>query len=79
MLLSVPGKVLKRVLLERMKEAAPKPAGWVPQEQILCGSDCRAAHHCRAVARVELPPLHQLHRLREGVRQRGQRNAVEAA
>ena len=58
---------------------APRPAGWLPQEQILCGPDCQPAHHCRAVAGVELPPLHQLHRLREGVRQHGQRNAVEAA
>nr|KAG5698764.1 hypothetical protein BaRGS_032183 [Batillaria attramentaria] len=39
MLLSVPGKVLNRILLERMREAsrphAPRPAGRLSQEQVL--------------------------------------------
>ena len=63
MLLSVPDKVLNRVLLERMKEAVdPKlrdqQAGFRrnrPHRQY--------THHSRAVAGVELPSLHQLHRL----------------
>ena len=62
MLLSVPDKVLNRVLLERMKEAVdPKlrdqQAGFRrnrPHRQ--------CTHHSRAVAGVELPSLHQLHR-----------------
>ena len=79
MLLSVPDKVLNRVLLERMKEAVdPKlrdqQAGFRrnrPHRQ--------CTHHSRAVAGVELPSLHQLHRQWEGLRQCGQRDAVEAA
>ena len=67
MLLSTPGKVLNRILLERMKEAVdpelPWPAGRLPAEQILCRPDRQPAHHRGTVTGVELPPLHQLHRL----------------
>ena len=58
---------------------APRPAGWLPRKQITCEPDCQSTHHFGAVAGVELPPLHQLHRLWEGLRQCGQRDAVEAA
>ena len=79
MLLSVPDKVLNRVLLERMKEAVdPKlrdqQAGFRRTRPLR-----QFTHHSRAVADVELPSLHQLHTLWEGLRQCGQRDAVEAA
>ena len=41
----------------------PRPAGRLPAEQILCRPDRQPAHHCRTVTGVELPQLHQLHRL----------------
>ena len=43
------------------------------------GQDRKSTHYSGAVAGVELPPLDQLHRLWEGLRQCGQRDAVEAA
>ena len=46
---------------------APRPAGRLPAEQILCRPDRQLAHHCGTVTGVELPPLHQLHRLLEGL------------
>ena len=58
---------------------ALRSAGWLPQKQIMYGPDRQSTHYSGAVAGVELPPLHQLHRLWEGLRQCGQRDAVEAA
>ena len=49
------------------------------QKQIMYGQDRQSTHYSGAVAGVELPPLDQLHRLWEGLRQCGQRDAVEAA
>ena len=45
----------------------------------MCGPHRQSTHHSRAVAGVELTSLHQLHRLWEGLRLCGQRDAVEAA
>ena len=61
-LLSTPGKVLNMVLLKMMKEA-PRPAGSLLAEQILCRPDRQPAHHLATVTGVELLPLNQLHRL----------------
>ena len=39
MLLSVPGKVLNRVILDRVKDAVDsqlRDQGWISQKQILC-------------------------------------------
>ena len=73
-LLSTPGKALNRFLLEKMKEAIdPKLRG----QQALCRPDLQPAHHCGTVTGVELPPLHQLHRLGEGLRQCRQGDNVE--
>ena len=41
---------------------APRSAGRLPAEQILCRPDRQPAHHRGTVTGVELPPLHQLHR-----------------
>ena len=57
---------------------APRPAGRLPAEQILCRPDRQPAHHRRTVTGVELPLLHQLHRLWEGLGQCEQRDNVEA-
>ena len=46
---------------------APRPAGRLPVEQILCRPDRQPAHHRGTVVGVELPRLHQLHKLREGL------------
>ena len=54
MLLSMPGRVLNRILLERMKEAVG-PAGRLQAEQILCRPDRQPAHHHGTVTGVELP------------------------
>ena len=67
MLLSTSGKVLNGVLLERMKEAVdPKlrdqQAG-LRRKQFLCRPDRQPANICGTVTGVELPPLHELHRL----------------
>ena len=64
MLLSLLGKVLNRILLERMKEAVdPKlrdqQAGF--RRNRSCAD--QIASLCIIVIGVELPPLHQLHRL----------------
>ena len=48
-------------------------------QSIVCRPDRQPAHHSGAVTGVELPPIHQLYRLREGIRQRRQRNAVKTA
>ena len=81
--LSVPGKELSRVLLERMKEAVdPKlrdqQAGF--RRNRSCADQIASL---RIIVEQSLewhsPPLHQLHRLWEGLRQCGQRDAVEAA
>ena len=74
MLLSTPGKVLNRVLLERMKEAVDPKL----RDQILCRPDRQLAHHRGTVTGVELPPLHQLHRLWEDLRLCRQKYKVEA-
>ena len=42
---------------------APRPAGRLPAEQILCRPDRLPAHHHGTVNGVKLPLLHQLHRL----------------
>ena len=60
MLLSTPGKILRRVLLEKMKEVVdPKlrdqQAGRLPAEQILCRLDRQNAHHRGTVTGMELP------------------------
>ena len=57
---------------------APRPAGRLPAEQILCQPDRQPAHHHGTVTGVELSPLHQLHRLGEGLWQCRQRDNVEA-
>ena len=57
---------------------APRPAGRLPAEQILCRQDRQPAHHRGTVPGVKLPPLHQRHRLQEGHRQCRQRHNVEA-
>ena len=67
-LLSTPGKVHNRILLEIEDEGgcrpqALRPAGRLLVEQILCRPDRQLAHHRGTVTGVELPPLHQLHRL----------------
>ena len=54
------GKVLNRILLERMKEAVD-PMLRDQQEQVLCRSDHKLAHHSGAIARVEFFPLCELH------------------
>ena len=80
MLLSTPGKVLNRILLERMKEAVdPK----LRDQQ----ADFRRNRSCAdqiAILRITVeqslewnsPPLHQLHRLWEGLWQCRQRDNV---
>ena len=62
----------------RLSTLAPRSAGRLPAEQILCRPDCQPAHHRGTVTGVELPPLHQLHRLWEGLWQCRQRDNVEA-
>ena len=42
---------------------ALRSAGWLSQKQIMYGPDRQSTHYSGAVAGVELPPLHQLHRL----------------
>jgi len=59
-LLSVPGKVFNRIILERMKgEMDPwlrdQQAGFCPNR-----SDCNTTHYSRAILGMELPTLHQL-------------------
>ena len=56
----------------------PRPAGRLPAEQILCRPDRQPGHHRGTVTGVERPPLHQLHRLREGLWQCRQRDNGEA-
>ena len=71
MLLSVPGKVLNRVLLERMKDAvdqAERQPGWISEKQVMCRPDCKPPYNHRTIARMELTPVHQFYRFREGVR-----------
>ena len=60
------------------RSQAPWPAGRLPAEQILCRPDRQPAHHRGTVTGVELPPLHQLHRLWEGLWQCRQGDNVEA-
>ena len=85
MLLSVPGKVLNRVLLERMKDDVDLKlrdnqagqSGWISEQQAMCRPDCKPPYNHRTIARMELTPVHQFYRFREGVRLRGQAYALE--
>jgi hypothetical protein len=56
-----------------------RSAGRILQKQILCLLDRQPLHHREEVVRVELSPLHQLHRLLKGIWQCGQRGTVETA
>ena len=46
---------------------ALRPAGRLPQKQIMRRPYCQPTHHSGAVDSVELHPLHQFHCLREGL------------
>ena len=71
MLLSVPSKVLSRIILERLKEMAEtklreEQAGF-RKKQILHRPDSHTSHHSRAEHRMEFATLHQLRGLRKGI------------
>ena len=51
-------------------------AKFLPAEQILCRPYSQPTHHHGTVTGVELPPLHQQHRLWEGLQQCRQRETM---
>ena len=81
MLLSTPGKILRRVLLEKMKEVVdPK---LLDQQQASCRTDLVPTRSPECASSWNsnwsgTPPLHKIHRLSEGLRQCRQRDNVEA-
>ena len=62
MLLSTPGKVLNRVLLERneggYRPQAQRPVGRLPAEQLLCRPDRHPAHHSGTSHWSGTPPFY---------------------
>lgn len=55
-LLSITGMVFNR---NRMREIhLPRPAGSIPQSEVMDRPDCNTAHHPGAIHEVQLPHLH---------------------
>ena len=76
-LLSVPGKVLNRVVLERLWVAVDpnlrKKSSRIQKRRVIDGPNCDASHYNRTISRMEFGDIRQFHQLRESVRQFGKR------